>query len=104
MKKKCILLVLAGFITVYAGSGLSNDSTAEKGKDLFNDSGLGGSANMTSCATCHPDGKGLERAGDRDDLTEMINTCIQRPLAGQPLDKDSAEMESLTMYIKTLKK
>ena len=103
MKKTCLIIGLAGFVAVYAGLGISGGASVEQGKQLFNDPGLGGSTNKTSCASCHPDGRKLEQAGNKTNLTQMINTCIERPLKGQALEVDSPEMDSLKKYIKSLK-
>ena len=69
---------------------------------LFNDSSLGGSTNEKSCNACHPGGQGLEKSGDN--LGKMINQCIEGPLAGKAIDKDSQEMKDLISYIRSLKK
>ena len=104
MKKTCLIIGLAGFVAVYAGLAISGEATVESGKQLFNDSSLGGSSNKTSCGSCHPDGKGLEQSGEKNNLGQMIKTCIERPLKGQAPDDQSMEMESLKLYIKSLKK
>lgn len=75
---------------------------AERGKTLFADATLGGSANDKSCNTCHPDGRGLENAGG--DIAGTINTCIEKALAGKPLAADSQELKDLVAYIASLKK
>jgi cytochrome c peroxidase len=51
----------------------------EKGKALFNDAKLGGGTSGVSCNSCHPDGKGLEKAADRKDkdLEKQVNLCIK---------------------------
>lgn len=103
MKKICLIIGLAGFVAVYAGFGISGEASVELGKQLFNDSSLGDSTNPTSCADCHPDGKGLEKAGEKDNLAQMIATCIEKPLKGNAPDEQSMEMESLKLYIKSLK-
>lgn len=104
MKKRALSIVLAGVAAVLtAGIGFGSGGSAEQGEKLFNDPGLGGSANETSCASCHPGGKGLEQAGGKENLPQMINTCIERPLKGQALGEDSIEMESLVLYIKSFK-
>ena len=56
------------------------------------------------CGSCHVDGEGLEEAGTNEDLAQMINMCVQGPLKGQALDENSSEMESLKLFIKSLKK
>ena len=76
--------------------------SADKGKALFTDSHLG--TNGKSCASCHPRGKGLERAGTYSEgrLGEIINACIIQPLRGAALDPSSTEMRSLVIYVKSL--
>ena len=103
MKKTCLIIGLAGFVAVYAGLGISGEASVEQGKQLFNDPGLGGSTNKTSCADCHPGGSRLEQSGNKENLVQMINTCIERPLKGQALEVDSPEMGSLKKYIQSLK-
>jgi cytochrome c peroxidase len=73
----------------------------ERGKVLFNSIKLGTSGK--SCATCHQEGKGLEKAATYADgeLGDIINQCIKKPLKGAPLEADSNDMESLIIYIKT---
>lgn len=103
MKKTCLAILVTTSVAFCAAYAISSDASVEKGKMLFNDPGLAGSTNSRSCGGCHPDGKGLAGAGDSDSLAKMINTCIERPLKGQPLDENSSEMESLKLYIKSLK-
>ena len=103
MKKSWIIICLILAFTVPAGLSMGNDASVAKGKDLFNNPGLGGSTNQASCSKCHPDGRGLEEAGHNENLAEMINMCIERPLKGQALDIQSTEMESLQLYIKAWK-
>ena len=76
---------------------------AAKGKALFNDPKLGNGTAGVSCNTCHPNGKGLEKAGDRQDLAKIINACIVQTNKGKPLDPNSAEIADLSAYIKSLK-
>ncbi len=103
MKKTVLIFGFAGTVALLAGTGFGSGGTAEEGEKLFNDPGLGGSTNETSCGTCHPGGKGLEKAGSKTNLAHMINVCIERPLKGQPLEEDSIELESLKKYIKSLR-
>jgi cytochrome c553 len=76
---------------------------AEKGKVLFNDAQLGGGTAGTSCNSCHPNGKGLEKVADKKDLPKVINACIKNALKGKGIDAKSAEMADLIAYIKSLK-
>lgn len=102
--KKTILILSVVILGAIAAVNLqaTQNSSATLGKKLFNDPSLGGSGNEKSCNTCHPVGKGLEHAGSNPKLASIINRCIAGPLAGQPLAVDSAEMQSLTLYIKSL--
>jgi hypothetical protein len=63
---------------------------------------LGSSTNDKSCNTCHPDGKGLEKAGAN--LESTIQACIQQTMGGKLLATDSQEMKDLVAYITSLKK
>ena len=83
-----------------------------KGKALFNDPKLG--TNNATCGQCHPDGKGLEKAGAKGkkewktpagvqkNLEEAINICITMALKGKALDNKSQQMQDLVTYIKSL--
>ena len=75
----------------------------EKGKALFNDPKLGGGTAGISCNSCHPDGKGMEKAGDMKGIEKHINACIKGPLKGKGIDAKSAEMANIVAYIKSLK-
>ncbi|MBI4849656.1 MAG: c-type cytochrome [Nitrospirae bacterium] len=110
---KTLLMSLAAsvflFSVAFAGGG-----DAEKGKALFNDpKAFGGS---TSCSSCHPDGKGLEKsgmegkkdwknpAGTFKSLEETINVCITMANKGKAIDTKSQEMKDVIAYIKSLGK
>jgi cytochrome c peroxidase len=85
-----------------------------KGKALFNDPKLG--TNGSTCNTCHPDGKGLEKAGlpGRKEwknpggtwlsIEDTNNVCIMMALKGMTIDPRSQQMIDLTTYIKSLAK
>jgi cytochrome c553 len=75
----------------------------EKGKALFNDPTFGGGTAGVSCNSCHPDGKGLEKAADKKDLEKFVNACIKNALKGKGIDTKSAEMADIVAYIKSLK-
>lgn len=95
------LLIMVGFFAGVASAGKTN---LEQGEKLFNDPTLGGSTNDKSCATCHPGGEGLEKAGTNPKLTKMINRCIVGALKGEKLDGRKSELRSLKMYIESLGK
>ena len=81
----------------------ADSPSAVLGKKLFDDSALGGTNNHKSCSSCHPGGKGLQSAGSNPNLEVIINRCITGPLGGQALKDNSIEMQSITLYIKSLK-
>ena len=100
MKRK--ILVSAIIAAVAFPAMAADEASPEKGKELFSSQELG--TNGRSCATCHPGGKGLEKAGGytEGELAEIVNQCIKKPLQGKGLDLGSGEMRSLVAYIKTL--
>jgi len=75
----------------------------EKGKALFNDPTFGGGTAGVSCNSCHPDGKGLEKAADKKDLEKFVNDCIKNALKGKGIDIKSAEMADIVAYLKSLR-
>ena len=94
----CVLVFAAVPGTGTARGG--ETASIDRGKELFNDSALG--TNGKTCNTCHPKGKGLERAGSKNDLVSIINGCITVPLKGKALDPRSVDMQSLVLYINSL--
>jgi len=74
-----------------------------KGKVLFNDTRLGGASSGISCNSCHPNGRGLEKAGERKDLEKFVDSCIENALKGKAIDPKSDDMANLVAYIKFLK-
>ncbi len=104
MKKTTVVLVLAAGLVLWGYSAQAESPSVKLGEKLFNNQGLGASKNETSCSSCHPGGKGMEKAGVKPQLTTMINRCIQGPLKGEAIDEKSVAMESLQMYIKSLAK
>jgi cytochrome c peroxidase len=104
MAKIFLMLALTVLFASTTQVSQSEEASVARGKTLFNDPALGGSTNPKSCNTCHEDGKGLEKAGAREDLAAMINTCIEQALQGKKLDERTPEMGSLQLYIKSLGK
>jgi len=84
----------------------------ERGKSLFNSSSFAGGTK--SCSSCHPDGKGLEKAADKKEfkimgktqksLEEAVNFCIENANKGKAIDPKSDQMKDIVAYIKSLKK
>lgn len=105
--KVIVLAVLVLFCV--AGVVMATDASVEKGKALFGDAALGTSGK--TCSGCHPDGKGMAAAAgkmkwtlqgtDYSSLEDVVNACVTGPLKGKALAKDSVEMKSLIMYIKS---
>jgi cytochrome c len=85
---------------------------AKRGKMLFDDAKFAGGS--TSCSSCHPDGKGLEKAGMKGKkewtnpagtwlaIEDASNVCLILASKGKAIDPKSAEMKDLVAYIKSL--
>ena len=109
--------ILKGFLLLFILGVMSTPVYAtgnvEKGRKLFNDPNLGGSENTTSCATCHPNGKGLAGVGQKREwntpagsghtLAGTVNQCITMALKGKALDPKSQEMQDIIAYLDSLK-
>lgn len=105
MKSMSSWLSIPLFLVLFAIGACTSaekEPSAAEGEKLFNDPQLSGSSNASGCATCHPDGKGLEDAADNPRLVAVINACITGPLGGAPLAKNSVEMQLLKLYVKSL--
>ena len=85
----------------------------QKGKTMFNDPKLDGGTSGKSCNSCHPGGKGLEMAANKNEwrtagvisktLEDAVNNCIGGALRGKALDPKSPEMANIVAYVKSLK-
>ena len=82
-----------------------NPPSVAVGKKLFNDASLGTSGK--SCASCHNTDDniktGAARHPDDSNLKNVINGCIEGNLKGKPLPEDSSRMDSLVLYIRSVK-
>jgi cytochrome c len=84
----------------------------ERGKSLFTDSKFANGSK--ACNSCHPDGKGLEKAADKKEfkimgksqksIEEAVNFCIVNANKGKAIDVNSDQMKDMVAYIKSLKK
>ena len=104
MKSVSSWLSIPLFLVLFAIGACTSaekEPSASEGEKLFNDPQLAGSANASSCASCHPGGKGLEKVFENPKLVSVINTCITGPLEGQALEENSAEMQSLKVYVES---
>ena len=107
---RTVLLIIAVFGLIFSVAYGSGD--AAKGKALFNDTTFAGAATGKSCNSCHPDGRGLEKSGDRHEfsimgktqssLEEAVNICIEKALKGKAIDPASEEMQDIIAYITSL--
>jgi len=98
-KSMATLVMLAASASLAMAAG---QPSAQRGKELFNSKALG--TNGKSCATCHPGGKGLEKAAASGQgmLEKIANQCIVKALKGKALAPGSPDLASLVAYLKTL--
>ncbi len=101
--KQLVMPVLIVFLLA-THSSATEVPTATLGEKLFHATSLG--TNGKSCASCHPNGSGLDEIGAYDDdmLKEMVNFCIRDALQGKMMDLESTEIESFLIYLRGLKK
>jgi cytochrome c len=102
----CLIAIGLIFSVAFAASDV------ERGKKLFNDATAFGG--RKACSACHPNGRGLGRAGSKkkfgimggtqDSLEEAVNLCIVNASKGQAIAEDSEEMKDIVAYIKSLGK
>ena len=102
------LMVLGlSFSTAWAAGQLAT----QRGEAIFNDPDFAGIS--TSCSSCHHNGQGLKKVGEKTgfnilgeteaSLEDAVNYCIAIFGNGQAIDVDSPKMKDLTAYIKTLR-
>jgi mono/diheme cytochrome c family protein len=112
--KSLKIVALIALSMLLASVVVAMDKTPEEhGKALFNDTNLGGGTSGKSCASCHPDGKGLEGinskkewktpGGEFKTLEEAVNICVTMALKGAALDVKSEQMKDLVSYLKSIK-
>lgn len=109
IKIALLSLIAPGLIFSYAFAA----ADTAKGKTLFNDVKFAGGTAGISCNSCHPEGKGLEKAADKKEfdlggkmqksLEEAVNVCIVIANKGKAIDVKSDRMKELVAYIKSLK-
>jgi mono/diheme cytochrome c family protein len=113
MKSLKIVALIAIAMLLASAVFAMHHTPEDRGKTLFNDPKLGGGTSGKSCATCHPDGKGLEGVGSKTmwknpggefkSLEEAVNVCITMANKGTALDVNSEQMKDLVAYLKSLK-
>lgn len=74
-----------------------------KGKALFDHPSLGGATAGRSCDACRPNGKGLEKASERKDQGQFVNSFIENAIKERAIDPKSEEMDNLVAYIQSPK-
>jgi len=109
---KITVLCIIALGLIFSSAFAMKHTPEERGKALFNDQKAFGG--KTACSSCHPDGKGLEKAGAKTDWTtpagktktleEAINICIVNANKGKALDVKSDQMRDMVAYIKSLGK
>jgi len=114
MMKNAILSVIIAAACVFSFTlaFAEHHTPEERGKAHFNNPMFAGG--KKSCSMCHPAGNGLEGAGaktkfsimggEQASLEEAINICIVNANKGKAIDVNSAEMQELASYIKSLGK
>lgn len=105
-------LTLIALGLIFSGAFAMKHLPEERGKTLFTDSKFAGGSK--ACNSCHPDGKGLEKAADKKEfkimgktqksLEEAVNFCIENASKGKAIDAKSEQMKDMVAYIKTLGK
>lgn len=110
MNSRMIVIIMAVVFALAATAAFAAGDAA-KGKALFGDAKFAGGSK--ACSTCHPNGKGLENAGDKKEfhimgksqksLEEAVNACIVNANRGKAIDVKSKEMMDIVSFIKSLK-
>lgn len=98
------VLVLMILLLLLLQLQLSASETPASGETLFRSASLG--TNGKACASCHPQGKGLEQIGDYDDtiLQEMVNFCIRDAMKGKMLPDGAKELRAIAGYMRHFQK
>lgn len=110
---KVALLSIVALGLLFSGAFAAKHLPEERGKALFNDVKFAGGTAGKSCNSCHPGGKGLEKAGEKKEfniggktqksLEEAVNVCIEMANKGKAIDMKSEQMKDIVAYIKSLK-
>lgn len=111
---KIALLSIVALCLLFTGVFAGKHLPEERGKALFNDPKFAGGTTGKSCNSCHPGGKGLEKAAEKKEfmimgktaksLEEAVNLCIEMALKGKAIDVKSKEMADIVAYIKSIGK
>jgi cytochrome c len=106
------VIVFIAAVLCISGAYAMKHQSAERGKALFEDDYFAGGEK--ACSACHPNGRGLGKAGSKKEfhimgktqksLEEAVNFCIVGANKGNAIDEKSAEMKDIVSYIKSLSK
>ncbi len=113
MKMIKIMMICLLILGLTGAAAFAKHHTPEdRGMTLFNDAKFAGGSK--ACASCHPNGKGLENAAGKKEfkvagktqksLEEAVNACIVNANKGKAIDAKSDAMKEMVAYIKSLKK
>lgn len=111
MKKTICMVAVFSFLLLSIPFVFAKQHTPEeRGMAHFNNPKF--AEGRKSCSTCHPNGRGLKNAGSKSEffimgskqssLEEAVNVCIVNANKGKAIAVDSAEMQEMVSYIKTL--
>jgi cytochrome c len=105
-----VLAFAAPVCAIHEEHGMrAGEGDTERGKFLFEQVGFGGGTSEKSCASCHPDGRGLEGVAEKFQgkeaaLMKAVNGCIKAALYGKGIPEDSQAMADVIAYLRSLKK
>ncbi len=109
---KIALLLMVAISLLFSGAFAAKHLPEERGKALFNDVKFAGGTAGKSCNSCHPGGKGLEKAAEKKEfkimgktqksIEEAVNFCIEMANKGKAIDAKGPEMADIVAYIKSL--
>jgi cytochrome c len=113
MKKKTVfLLTILSSTLTFTFAVAKHHTPEDRGMTHFNNPEFAGG--KRACNSCHPNGRGLEGAGAKSsfaimggkqgNLEEAVNVCVVNANKGNAIGIDSAEMQEMVSYIKSLGK
>ena len=112
MKKRLVAsLPIVAVLFILSPVLAAHHTPKDRGKTLFRDVHFAGG--MKACNSCHPNGKGLGKAGSKKEfiimgktqksLEEAVNFCIVGASKGKAIDPKSEQMKDMVAYIRSLK-
>ncbi|MCK5505063.1 MAG: hypothetical protein KAJ10_07860 [Thermodesulfovibrionia bacterium] len=114
--KTNIVAVVAALI-FFAGVALCQAGSVEMGKLLFESPTFGGGTSGKSCKTCHAGGNNISSklfsketktfsimGMKKNSLADVVNVCIEKPLAGKAINPDGEQMANIIAYMETIAK